>query len=47
MLTNLALTFLLKDNPTIRTDFGDISVTLMSCFGAAGLIYAWLNADEQ
>jgi PAS domain S-box-containing protein len=47
VLTCLLLTFLFRDNLTVRTVFGDISDTVASCFGAAGLIYALLNAGKQ
>ena len=47
VLFSLMLTFLFRHNLTIRTDFGDIAVTVASCFGSAGLIYACLNSDEQ
>ena len=47
VLTCLLLTFLFRDNLTVRTVFGDISVTVASCFGAAGLIYALFNAGKQ
>ena len=47
VLFSLMLTFLFRDNLTIRAEFGDIAVTVASCFGAAGLIYAFLNSDKQ
>jgi signal transduction histidine kinase len=46
-LISLLITFLSRDNLTVRTVFGDISVTVASCLGAAGLIYALLNAGKE
>lgn len=47
VLTSLAITFLFRENISVRTAFGDMSVTLASCFGVAGLIYALLSSGKQ
>lgn len=47
VLTSLAITFLFRENISVRTAFGDISVTVASCFGVAGLIYALQNSGKQ
>ncbi len=47
VLMSLAITFLFRENVSVRTVFGDMSVTVASCFGVAGLIYALLNSGKQ
>jgi PAS domain S-box-containing protein len=47
VLISLTITFLFKENLAVRTDFGDVSVTVASCFGAAGMVYALLSAGKQ
>ena len=47
VLISLTITFLFRENIAFRTVFGDVSVTVASCFGAAGMVYALLNAGKQ
>ena len=47
VLISLTVTFLFREDLAVRTVFGDLSVTVASGFGAAGIVYALLNAGKQ